>query len=49
MTGGVAAHNDFIVEILGRYGGTEVLTPPHPQLTGAIGAALFAKEKYGSG
>lgn len=44
MTGGVVAHNDMIVKILERYHGGEILMPPHPQLTGAFGAALFAKE-----
>ncbi len=44
MTGGVVAHNDMIVRILERYHGGEILMPPYPQLTGAFGAALLAKE-----
>ncbi len=44
MTGGVIAYNDTILKILAKHVGTEILTPPDPQLTGAVGAALFAKE-----
>jgi predicted CoA-substrate-specific enzyme activase len=44
MTGGVVAYNDIILKILSGYVGKEILTPPHPQLTGAVGAALFARE-----
>jgi len=44
MTGGVVAYNDIILKILARYVGKEILTPPYPQLTGAVGAALFARE-----
>jgi predicted CoA-substrate-specific enzyme activase len=44
MTGGVVAHNDIVKKILERHTGGEILVPPHPQLTGAFGAALFAKE-----
>ena len=43
MTGGVVAHNPFLVELAAAEIGREILTPPHPQLTGAIGAALYAK------
>lgn len=47
MTGGVVAYNDIILNILRKYVTTEILTTPFPQLTGAFGAALFAKEaKY---
>jgi len=42
MTGGVVAHNSYIVSMLQDITGLEVRTPMHPQLTGAIGAALFA-------
>ncbi len=44
MTGGVVEHNPFLVEMVKEITGAEVLTPPHPQLTGAVGAALFALE-----
>ncbi|MFH1061036.1 MAG: acyl-CoA dehydratase activase [Pseudomonadota bacterium] len=42
MTGGVVAHNPFLVEMMAEELGREVLTPPRPQLAGAIGAALLA-------
>ena len=44
MTGGVVAYNDIILKILAKYVGKELFTPPDPQLSGAVGAALFAKE-----
>ena len=44
MTGGVVEHNPFLVEMVKKITGAEVLTPEHPQLTGAVGAALFAME-----
>ena len=44
MTGGVVTYNDFILKALTKYVGSKILTPPNPQLTGAIGAALFARE-----
>ena len=43
-TGGVVEYNDHLVKVLSGFVGKEILTPPHPQLTGAFGAALFAKE-----
>ena len=46
VTGGVIAHNSIIGEILKRELKADVLIPPNPQLIGAIGAALFAIEKY---
>lgn len=46
VTGGVIAHNSIIGEILKREITGEILIPPDPQLTGAIGAALYAIEKY---
>ena len=42
MSGGVAAHNPILVEIMTRMIGREVQTPPRPQLAGALGAALAA-------
>lgn len=44
MTGGVIAHHPIIAQILGDHLGMEIRIPPHPQLTGALGAALFARE-----
>ena len=41
MTGGVVEHNPFLVEMVKDKTGAEVLTPEHPQLTGAVGAALL--------
>jgi predicted CoA-substrate-specific enzyme activase len=46
LTGGVAAYNPVLQEILEEEIGREVLVPPHPQFTGAIGAALFALESH---
>jgi predicted CoA-substrate-specific enzyme activase len=45
LTGGVVAHNPFIVGIFERVLGKSVKVPPMPQFTGAIGAALFALEE----
>ena len=42
LTGGVAAHNPIMAEILGELGQCRVSLPPSAQLTGALGAALFA-------
>jgi predicted CoA-substrate-specific enzyme activase len=42
MVGGVVAHNPTIAVILGERLGREVEVPPHPQFTGALGAALIA-------
>jgi predicted CoA-substrate-specific enzyme activase len=44
MTGGVVAHNPFLVTMVEEMLGRKVLVPQHPQFTGAIGAALFAME-----
>ena len=43
-TGGVVAYNDVILKILEKQIGKEIFIPPNPQMSGAIGAALFAKE-----
>lgn len=45
VTGGVIAYNDILLNILSKFVKNEILIPPHPQLCGAIGAALFAKER----
>jgi predicted CoA-substrate-specific enzyme activase len=42
LTGGVVAHNPTIAEILSSKLGRDVVVPPHPQFTGALGAALAA-------
>jgi predicted CoA-substrate-specific enzyme activase len=44
MTGGVVAYNNIIMKILTKYIKTKPSIPPDPQLIGAFGAALFAKE-----
>ena len=44
MTGGVVAYNNIISKILSSYIGKKIFVPPEPQLCGAIGAALFARE-----
>ncbi|MCK4762458.1 MAG: ATPase [Candidatus Aminicenantes bacterium] len=44
MTGGVVAHNPFLVKMFAELIGREVFVPDFPQFTGAIGAALFAME-----
>lgn len=45
MTGGVVAYNPFLVPMTEEILGRPVLVPPYPQLTGAIGAALYALEE----
>ncbi len=47
MTGGVVAHNRFLVTMTEEMIERPILVPPHPQLTGAIGAALFGLENGG--
>ena len=42
MTGGVVANNPYIVTMTEEQIGRSVLVAPYPQLTGAIGAALYA-------
>jgi len=42
LTGGVVAHNPTTAEIFAAKLGGEVKVPPHPQFTGALGAALTA-------
>ncbi len=45
MSGGVVEHNPFLVTMVQETIGRKVFVPPHPQLAGAFGAALFALEK----
>lgn len=47
MTGGVVAHNPFLVKMFEEKVGKKIFVPPLPQLTGAIGAALYAIEAKG--
>ena len=42
LSGGVVAHNPYLVEMTAELIGRPVLLPEHPQLTGALGAALYA-------
>ena len=42
LTGGVIAHNPTTAEIFSEKLAGEVKVPPHPQFTGALGAALTA-------
>jgi predicted CoA-substrate-specific enzyme activase len=44
MTGGVVAHNPFMVKMTEEIIEREILVPDYPQLTGAIGAALYAMD-----
>jgi predicted CoA-substrate-specific enzyme activase len=45
MTGGVVAHNPVIVDLVSEALGRTVLVPEYPQYTGALGAALIARDK----
>ncbi len=45
MTGGVVAHNPYLVKMVEEMTEQEILVPEHPQLTGAVGAALFAMDE----
>jgi predicted CoA-substrate-specific enzyme activase len=42
MTGGVVAHNPYLVEMTAELIGRPIRVPEKPQFTGAIGAALYA-------
>jgi predicted CoA-substrate-specific enzyme activase len=42
LTGGVIAHNNILLELFHKTLQKDVLVPPLPQLTGALGAALLA-------
>jgi len=44
LTGGVAAHNPILARLLAERIGRRVALPPEPQLTGALGAALLARD-----
>lgn len=45
MTGGVVAHNPYLVKMVEEIARREILVPKYAQLTGAVGAALFAMEE----
>lgn len=47
LCGGVVEYNRIIADIFKERVSGEVIVPPHPQLTGAYGAALFARESAG--
>lgn len=47
MSGGVVAYNPFFREMFSKKLGREIFVPPLPQLTGALGAALYALEEKG--
>jgi len=47
MSGGVVAHNPFLVSMFEEKLERKIFVPPLPQLTGAFGAALFALEEKG--
>ncbi len=44
MTGGVVAHNPYLISMIREIVNSEIVVPEYPQLTGAVGAALFAME-----
>ena len=44
FTGGVAEHNPFLVEMAKEIIKRDIMVPEHPQLAGAIGAALYAMD-----
>jgi predicted CoA-substrate-specific enzyme activase len=44
MTGGVVAHNAYLVEMTQELIHRPILVPDLPQFTGALGAALYARE-----
>ncbi len=46
LTGGVAAHNPTIADLLSRRLGRPVTVPDHPQFTGALGAAILARRAH---
>ncbi|MBU1022939.1 ATPase [bacterium] len=48
LTGGVIAHNPYLVGVFERTLNKKMKVPEYPQLTGAIGAALYAIEQDNS-
>ncbi|MFC1734630.1 acyl-CoA dehydratase activase [Candidatus Hydrogenedentota bacterium] len=49
MTGGVVAHNPLLVRMIGESFGTQASVVPDAQFAGALGAALYAREKTKKG
>jgi predicted CoA-substrate-specific enzyme activase len=49
LTGGVVAYNPFLVKLAEEAFKAPALVPPHPQFTGALGAALLALERNEAG
>lgn len=49
MTGGVVAHNPFLMEMTAQMLERPVRHPEHPQLAGAVGAALYALDESDRG
>lgn len=49
LTGGVVAHNPVVVDLLAEALGGRPLMPPWPQLAGAHGAALLARDEAAAG
>ncbi len=47
MTGGVVTYFPFLVRMFEERIGRKIFVPPHPQLTGAFGAALYTIEIAG--
>ncbi|MDO8722760.1 MAG: acyl-CoA dehydratase activase [Syntrophales bacterium] len=47
LCGGVVEYHPFIADLFKERISGEIIVPPHPQLTGAYGAALFARESAG--
>jgi predicted CoA-substrate-specific enzyme activase len=45
LTGGVIEHNPFLADLIRQHTTCPVVMPPHPQITGALGAALYALEQ----
>jgi activator of 2-hydroxyglutaryl-CoA dehydratase len=43
----VIAHNPYLITMIRKIVNSEIVVPEHPQLTGAVGAALFAMELDG--
>lgn len=47
LCGGVVEYHSIIADLFRERISGDIIVPPHPQLTGAYGAALFARESAG--